>query len=204
VNIAIPNRSVVWILDYDERLRTRMEEIAKQTGAFVDVVGYNNLQGAAESIGAAEIGDLPRILVSDHIGFERTARCKPVAESLRQKSPTSMIVLHSNSAYDDPRTVPNLRKQRRLDRDVPKTIFADEFANLLKTWSDRWERDVSKKMRDYIRTCPDPMLEYFDDYELGSLSLVDIYRQIVAGTDLGLEQEKVWEQLLINAPNHSY
>lgn len=201
------NRSVLWLLDYDDRLLKALEEIAIDTKAFTRVARFTSPNGAVEALasGGSQVdSEKPRILVSDHVGFERsTKQRQSVAELLRTLSPLSIIVLHSNSAYDDPATIQELRAKRLIDLDVRKTIMAEEFAGLLTKISARWNRPVPARIRDYIRQCPDPALEYFHDYELGNLSLMDIYREIVLGTELGIEQEEVWAPLLNDLPTHA-
>jgi hypothetical protein len=194
---SVKSSPTLWLLDQDPGLLSLLDRAARVAVGSVTICSDVHPRDTLDRLDSLPAVDGPTVFVSDSIGFvsKNTNKHSP-AEQLRRQFPLTLIVLHSNSAYNDELTVSNLRARKLIDHDVRKTILSAEFGALLKRWFDRANGDVPRKLREYLKSCPNPECEYLWDADHGKLSLQHIYRHIVLGTELGLEQEKVWELLL--------
>lgn len=138
--------------------------------------------------------DLPAFGLTDQVGLAPFGDGSCWVQALRQASPLSVIILYSESAFEDPRRVEEWLSKRLIDRAIRKG-HVDELRRTIHECRQRWDGSAARKLRAYIATCLDADVPYATDGER-TLSLVDEHREIVLGTDLGARLARVWEAVL--------
>lgn len=204
MSLFVPSRRIIWFLDTDKVVDDLVANI-RCLDEVDSVEAFHEASVVAEKLKANSSNELPSIIVSDMIGVEPISGTdQSVVRTLRNCSPLTMFLLHSFSAFDTEGLPDKLKQTRLIDDHLRKTSSLEKFSNLIERWNARWNDEFLYKMRCYINSCGHADTPYFPDESGSYLSVADIYREIVVGeSDIGLEQEKAWREVLDNPPIYS-
>jgi hypothetical protein len=138
----------------------------------------------------------PKLLISDNIGV--VPQTNSFAQQVRQSFPRAHILLYSESITE--KQVVTLQNEDNLiNRYVSKDKNIAQLADTaLKAYSEYERQPVLKSIRQYIAECSKPE-EPFTTIGDKDYSLINVYREIVLGTELGMAFEEVWLSLLLKS-----
>jgi len=172
---------------------------------------------------ALSSGDVPWLIISDSVAVTAPANNPTVAQLLHIDSPLSILYLFSNSVFRAKRATSLLKKWQRerieaahliKHRDPAHELLdlwkhlgiistvrpkseENEMLSDLRTLAERWDRPTVARFRRYLqKECKHPDEPYFA-HRAGTvhLSAIDLHREMVLGTALGLEQEAIWSEI---------
>jgi hypothetical protein len=145
---------------------------------------------------------VPRILITDMIGLglDETGKC--LTQRVRQECPLTVVLLYSRQAgYDlSQEQREALRRERKFDDVVFKTDVGAVMQRV-RDWSARMAGGIVARFGEYVLSRAEQAgVKFSPDGKGGLLSLIDLYAEMVIGSDVGQEAAKIWEWMLDNKP----
>ncbi len=199
MSLRIPSGHPLWLVDRDPEFLVKLSDDLMGEFPFLGVSVFGSPSSVRSAIRSVSEAITPWMIVTDQIGVVPIGDGPSVVEEAREGTPLSLVALYSQSAYQQPGLVPWLKEGRLIDAYIQK----EDRGRLIQTiaeWHDRWESPTERKLREYIATCPDPNKPFFPRGNGDYLSVIDLHREIILGTELGKESEKAWEMLFSDRP----
>ena len=143
----------------------------------------------------------PYLVIADSLGMAPFPRSKQsFIARMRSEYPRTPIVLFSESATDE-EVVELQNRSRLIDWFLRKGADDDQLVPLARMAFRQYEQHpVLGSIRDYLFSCKEPATPFM---YLGEqpYSLLDIYWEIIRGTDIGDELAEVWRLMQLDALN---
>ena len=143
----------------------------------------------------------PYLVITDSLGTAPfTGSRNSFIARMRSQYPRTPIVLFSESATDE-EVVDLQNRSRLIDWFLRKGADDDQLAPLAEIAFRQYERHpVLGSIRDYLFSCKEPATPFM---YLGQqpYSLLDVYWEIIRGTETGNELAEVWRLMQLDALN---
>ena len=189
---ACNSELVLW-LDTNEKFQTAAtSQLEDKLGAHIVTAEHpDDIQRKVSA------GDRPGMFITDWIGVDPKDRPHEFVRFVRAHSPLTMTMLLSERCIPQSDAVNQLRRERLIDGSNKK-VDLEECQKTLISWRPLMTSELCSALREYIFSVNNPSLCFLQDGPTAPFNMFDIYRAIVAQTEFGKEQERVWRNLLLN------
>jgi hypothetical protein len=192
MSLVRPLSNLIWHYDLREDEASRHGGLLARQFPTHTVRRLANYAEAGRALDVArETEEYPWLILSDSVGVKGEPAHPSLASAVRAGSPLSVFFLFSGSIAAE-----EVEALKRAHQIIDACQKPDERRMLWEAarFHERWMRPTVVRLRDYIVTeCEDPTVAYFPSDDGGELlSLIGLHREMILGTPLGLEQERVW------------
>jgi len=192
----IPSTKLFWWLDDDAVIIQNLSQQLSQLASDCEVTPFSRAEDAEQTLVMESPDRYPWAFITDMEGVEPDRTGQSTSGRLLKVSPLSMVMLYSGRAVIYPDLVPPLFEKQWI-HDFTRKPDHRKMLQKIEEWRIRWDRPVPCAIREYIpRSRFAPTIPFFKVLKDQYLSLNDLHREIVLGTEAGRQAERAWAKMM--------